>query len=54
MPPTSEVLEKIDLIDQLMTEMNEVKASAEESRSKIYILALKWDDAKDDLASTKE
>ncbi|XP_070037103.1 uncharacterized protein [Nicotiana tomentosiformis] len=50
----SQVQEKIDLIDQLKAEMNEVKSSTEELRRKLYLLASEGDATKEDLASAKD
>ncbi|XP_070022467.1 uncharacterized protein [Nicotiana sylvestris] len=48
------VYEKITLIDQLRTKMNEVKATADELRDKMDRLASEQDATKEDLALTKE
>ncbi|XP_070053982.1 uncharacterized protein [Nicotiana tomentosiformis] len=50
----SKVQKKIDLIDQLRAEMNEVKAPAEELRSKMVVLASERDATKEDMAPTKD
>ncbi|XP_070022444.1 uncharacterized protein [Nicotiana sylvestris] len=51
---TSQVQEKIDLIDQLRNEKNELKASAETLRSRMDLLASKKEATKEELASVKE
>ncbi|XP_070042469.1 uncharacterized protein [Nicotiana tomentosiformis] len=51
---TSQVQEKIDLIDQLRAEMNELKASAEMLRSRMNLLASEMEATKEELASVKD
>ncbi|XP_070025824.1 tropomyosin-like [Nicotiana sylvestris] len=51
---TSQVQKKIKLIHQLRAEMNKVKASAEELRRKMDLMASERDSTKEDLASAKD
>ncbi|XP_070041379.1 uncharacterized protein [Nicotiana tomentosiformis] len=51
---TSQFQEKIDLINQLWAEMNELKASAEMLRNRIDLLASEKEAAKEELASIKD
>ncbi|XP_070050956.1 uncharacterized protein [Nicotiana tomentosiformis] len=50
---TSQVQQKIDLIDQLQAKMNEVKAMAEGWKGRMDMLASEKETAKADLASVK-
>lgn len=51
---TLQVQEKVDLIDQLWAEMNELKASDEVLRSKMDLLASEKEATKEELASAKD
>lgn len=51
---TSQVQEKVNLIDQLLAEMNEHKASAEMLRSMMDLLASEKEATKEELALAKD